>query len=94
MCRKSMRRGGESLGGSGLEVDHTCEQQGADEERGVQPSELPNRQRRRTGERTKVQVVAVDWIFSFRIKCVGLEPIFGSYDVTENRAVLNILEGQ
>ena len=32
------------------------------------------------------------WIgyFSFRIKCVGLEPIFGSYDVTENRAVLNI----
>ena len=41
-----------------------------------------------------VQVVAVDWIFSFRIKCVGLEPIFGSYDVTENRAVLNILEGQ
>ena len=41
-----------------------------------------------------LQVVAVDWIFSFRIKCVGLEPIFGSYDVTENRAVLNILEGQ
>ena len=43
---------------------------------------------------TTIQVVAVDWIFSFRIKCVGLEPIFGSYDVTENRAVLNILEGQ
>ena len=45
-------------------------------------------------QRSSLQVVAVDWIFSFRIKCVGLEPIFGSYDVTENRAVLNILEGQ
>ena len=33
-----------------------------------------------------IQVVAPDWIFSFRIKCVGLElePIFGPHEVTEN----------
>ena len=28
---------------------------------------------------SKVQVVAVDWILSFRIKCVGLKVILGSY---------------
>ena len=30
---------------------------------------------------TNVQVVAVNWIFSFRIKCVGLEVIFGPHQV-------------
>ena len=41
-----------------------------------------------------IQVVSVDWVFSFRIKFVGLGVIFGPHEVTENWAVLNILEGQ
>ena len=49
MCRKGTWCGGESLGGSGLKMDHTCEKQGADEERGVQPPELPKRQSGRKG---------------------------------------------
>ena len=44
--------------------------------------------------RLAIQVVSVDWVFSFRIKFVGLEVIFGPHEVTENWAVLNILEGQ
>ena len=50
----------------------------------------------RSGEGPSVvlQVVAPDWILSFRIKCVGLKVIFWPHPVTENRAVLNILEGQ
>ena len=34
-------------------MDHTCEQQGIDEERGVPPPELPKRQRVRKGETEK-----------------------------------------
>ena len=41
----------------------------------------------------ELQVVAPDWILSFRIKSVGLEVTFWPHEVTENRVVLNILEG-
>ena len=47
-----------------------------------------------TPPRLRLQVVSVDWVFSFRIKFVGLGVIFGPHEVTENWAVLNILEGQ
>ena len=40
-----------------------------------------------------IQVVAVDWIFSFRIKCVGLEPFFGPHQWWTAEAVLDIVEG-
>ena len=40
-----------------------------------------------------VQVVAVNWIFSFRIKCVGFEVIFGPPQWWTSEAVLDILDG-
>ena len=39
MCRKGTWCGGESLGGSGCKTDHTCEQQGTDEERAAEKAE-------------------------------------------------------
>ena len=42
---------------------------------------------------SKVQVVAVDWILSFRIKCVGLKVILGVISVVGGGAVLDILDG-
>ena len=56
--RQSMPRngtwcGGEFLGGSGLNMDNTCEQQGTDEECGLQPPEQLQKQRRRDGEKMR-----------------------------------------
>ena len=47
-----------------------------------------------SGHFTDLPYVSVDWVFSFRIQFAGLVPIFGPHEVTENQAVLNILDGR
>ena len=55
MCRKGTWCGGESLCGSVLKMDHTCEQLGTVEDCGVQPPELPKEQNERKGEQHRTE---------------------------------------
>ena len=42
----------------------------------------------------QLQVLSPDWMFSFRIKCVGLEVISGPHQWWAGPAVLKSLDGQ